>query len=216
MCLLIVSCFAFLALHLGISGTPLGELLQNSLSESPYLSVYSLLSLGSLGVVIYGYVQAPHVGFIWVPSVLAYKVAKVFMLLALVTIVMGALVKTPTAVMNERVLDYEVSGLLNITRHPILWSVLLFARAHLLANRDYASILFFGTFVLLSFFGMLSMDQGRRQKSDPKWRIFMDKTSMVSFAALLRGRLRFRLADINWLSSIVGFTLYASIYCYMA
>jgi hypothetical protein len=44
----------------------------------------------------------------------------------------------------------------------------------------------------------------------------MDKTPMVSFAALLRGRLRFRLADINWLSSIVGFTLYASIYCYMA
>jgi uncharacterized membrane protein len=60
------------------------------------------------------------------------------------------------------------------------------------------------------------MDQGRRQKSEPKWRIFMNKTSMVSFAALLRGRLRFRLADINWLSSIVGFTLYASIYCYMA
>ena len=89
MCLLIVSCFAFLALHLGISGTPLGELLQNSLSESPYLSVYSLLSLGSLGVVIYGYVQVPHVGFIWVPSVFAYIVTKVFMLLALVTIVKG-------------------------------------------------------------------------------------------------------------------------------
>jgi uncharacterized membrane protein len=49
------------------------------------------------------------------------------MLLALVTIVMGALVKTPTAVMSERVLDYEVSGLLKITRHPVLWSVLLFA-----------------------------------------------------------------------------------------
>ena len=60
------------------------------------------------------------------------------------------------------------------------------------------------------------MDQGRRQKSDPKWRIFMDKTFMVSFAALLRGRLRLSLADINWLGSIVGFTLYASIYCYMA
>ena len=90
------------------------------------------------------------------------------MLLALVTIVMGALLKTPTAVMSERVLDYEVSGLLKITRHSILWSVLLFVRALLLANRDYASILFFGTFVLLSFFGMLSIDQGRRQESVPK------------------------------------------------
>jgi hypothetical protein len=44
---------------------------------------------------IYGYVQEPHVDFIWVPSVLAYKVAKAFMLLSPVTIVMGALVKKP-------------------------------------------------------------------------------------------------------------------------
>ena len=58
---------------------------------------------------IYGYVQVPHVGFIWVPSILAYKVAKVFMLLALVTIVKGLPVKIPTAVLNARALDHEVS-----------------------------------------------------------------------------------------------------------
>ena len=42
---------------------------------------------------IYGDVQVTPVDFIWVPSVFAYKVAKTFMLLALVTIVMSALVK---------------------------------------------------------------------------------------------------------------------------
>ena len=121
MCLLIVSCFAFLALHLGISGTPLGELLQNSLGESPYLSVSSLLSLGSLGAMIYGYVQVPHADFIWVPRVLAYKVTKVFMLQALVTIVTGALTKIPMAMTSERALHHEVSGLLKITRDPVQW-----------------------------------------------------------------------------------------------
>ena len=114
---------------------------------------------------IYGFGQVPNVDFISVPGVLAYKVAKVFMLLALVTIVLGALVKSPTAFMSERALDPEVSGLLKITRHPVQLGVLLFASAHLLANGDSASILFFGTFALLSFFGMLSMDQRRRRET---------------------------------------------------
>ena len=35
---------------------------------------------------------------------------------------------------------------------------------------------------------------------------------MVTFGALLRGRLRFTLADISRVSLIAGFTLYAAIY----
>jgi uncharacterized membrane protein len=89
---------------------------------------------------------------------------------------------------------------------------LLFASAHLLANGDSASILFFGTFALLSFFGMLSMDQRRRRETDPKWQVFMNKASMVPFATLVNGRFRFTLTDINRAGLIAGFTLYAAIY----
>jgi uncharacterized membrane protein len=65
--------------------------------------------------------------------------------------------------------------------------ILLFAGAHLLANGDAASIFFFGSFALLSFSRMLSMDQRRRRKTDPKWQVSMDKTSMVPFVPLLCG-----------------------------
>jgi hypothetical protein len=61
------------------------------------------------------------VDFIWVRSVLVYKVAKVFILVSLMTIVMGALVKNPTGVMSDEALDHEVSGLLKITRQPFQW-----------------------------------------------------------------------------------------------
>ena len=210
--LLIGGCLAFLATHLGISGTPLRAVLRNSLGESPYLGVYSLLSVGSLALMVYGYAQVPHIDFIWYPSVAAYKIAKVLMLLSLVTIVMGALVKNPTAVMSEQALDNEVSGLLKITRHPVQWGILLFACAHLLANGDTASILFFGTFILLSFFGMLSMDQRRRRETDPKWQVFMEKTSMIPFVALVSGRLRFMPDDINWVGLIASFALYGALY----
>ena len=72
--------------------------------------------------------------------------------------------------------------------------VLLFASVYLPASGDSASILFFGTFALLSFLGMLPMDQRHRPETDPKCKVFMDKISMVSFLALLRG-------------AIAGFTL---------
>ena len=56
------------------------------------------------------------------------------------------------------------------------------------------------------------MGQGRRRETDQKRQIFMDKTSIVPFSALLRGRLRFALADISLVSLIAGFTLYTAIY----
>ena len=89
------------------------------MGESLYLDVYSLFSCGSLGGIIYGFVQMAYVDFIWGPSVLANNVAKVFTLLALVTTLVGALVKNLTTVMSERALDHEASGLLKKTGHPV-------------------------------------------------------------------------------------------------
>jgi len=40
----------------------------------------------------------------------------------------------------------------------------------------------------------------------------MDKTSMVPFSELLRGRLRLSLADINPVSKIASFTVYVATY----
>ena len=210
--LLIVACLAFLVTHLGISGTPLRATLRNALSDSAYLGVYSLLSFITLGAMVYGYAQVPHMDFNWYPSITAYNVAKVLVFLSLVMIVMGTLVKNPTAVHGEQALENEVSGLLKITRHPVQWGILLFACGHLLANGDTASILFFGTLVLLSLLGMLSMDQRRRRETDPQWQAFMEKTSMIPFVALVSGRLRFTAEDINWVGLIASFALYAALY----
>lgn len=212
MTLLIIGCAAFLLTHLGTSGTPLRGYLQRTIGEKPYLGVYSLLSLATLGLMIYGYASVPHVDFIWYPAPAAYLVTKALLLASLVIIVMGTLVRNPTQVMNEQALEHEVAGMLKVTRHPIQWGILLFAIGHLIANGDVASIIFFGTFAVLSFFGMLSMDARRRQETDPRWQGFMQKTSMMPFAAMLAGHQRFTVADFNWMGFIAGLGLYAAVY----
>lgn len=209
---LLIGCAGFLLVHLGISGTPLRAVLQGKLGEQGYLGVYSLLSAVTLGIMIYGYGKVPHTDFIWYPHPNAYLVTKVLLFVSLLTIVMGTLTKNPTAVMNEKALDEDISGLLKITRHPVQWGILMFAAGHMIANGDVASLIFFGTLVSLSFFGMLSMDQRRRAEADPRWATFMANTSMVPFAAMFAGRLRFTLADVNWVGLIAGTGLYLAVY----
>lgn len=210
--LLIIGCLAFLATHLGISGTPLRGMLRNLLGANGFMGVYSLISIGTLILMIYAYGKVPHADFIWYPSAIAYKVAKVLVLLAFLLLVTGIMTRNPTAVMQDSALDDGVHGMLKITRHPVQWAILIFAVGHIIANGDMASVLFFGTLAVLSFFGMLSMDARKRSEEDPRWQTFMESTSMVPFAAMLGGKAKFETSDLNWVALIVGLGLYAAVY----
>lgn len=210
--LMIAGCLGFMFIHLAVSGTPLRGVLVRLMGEKAYLGSYSLLSLVTLGIMITGYGQVDHADFVWMPDPMLYKVTKVLVLIALLLIVMGAFTSNPTAVGNEQALDQEVTGLLKITRHPIQWGILLFAVAHIIANGDTNSIMFFGTLITVSFLGMLAMDNRHAAEDTPAWRKFMDETSMVPFVALLTGRLKFTLADISWPGLGVGLLIYAAAY----
>lgn len=210
--IMIAGCAGFILLHLIVSGTPLRNAAINGLGYQPYLAVFSLLTFVALGIMIYGYAIVPHTDFIWLPSPVAYKITKGLLLLSLISLVMGTLSSNPTNMMNEKAIDKEIVGMIKITRHPIQWGILLFAIGHLIANGDKASIIFFGTLALVSFIGMLLVDLRKRKEEDPRWRAFMGKTSMLPFAAVIAGRLKFTAADINWTGLIAGAGLYAAVY----
>ena len=216
MTLLMTASIAFFVTHLGIASTPLRGWLRNKLGTKGYLLCYSLVSILTLGIMIHGYIEVPHTDFLWAPTALAYQVTKVLLLMALVLLVMGILARNPTQVMNEEAFKEDatdnITGILKITRHPIQWSIALFAVGHLLANGDLASIWFFGTLAGLSLVGMLAMDARHRQEASPQWQQFMANTSMLPFVALACGKTRMTLADINWLGLLAGFGLYAAVY----
>lgn len=210
--LLIAACLLFVALHLGVSGTPLRGWLQSRLGAGGYLGLYSLGAFISLGLMIYAYGTTPHADFIWLPSAAAYKVTKVVVFVALVLIAVGAMTRNPTAINMESAINDELTGVLKITRHPIQWGILLFAIGHLIANGDLASIVFFGTFAIVSFVGMLSMDARKRQQEGEAWQGFFETTSNIPFAAIVTGKTRFTLSDVNWLALIIGVALYGCVY----
>lgn len=214
MTLLTVGCLAFLITHLGVSSTQLRGVLINAMGQRGYLGLYSVMAAVTLGLMIYGYKQVPHADFIWAPSVPLYAFAQVVMPFALIFVVSGVLAPNPTSVMQDGAVTRDLAGILKITRHPVQWGILLWAIAHLAANGDVASIVFFGTFAVLSGGGMVAMDAKFRQREQPEWQAFFAKTSYWPFGAVIAGRNSFSIGGRDWIGIGVGLVLAVLLYVF--
>ena len=210
--ILIGGCLAFLATHLGVSGTPLRSVIKTRIGGKAYLVAYSLASFTSLGVMIFGYGQAIEVDVAWHTSTALVMFSKALVLVAFIMVSIGVMTPNPTALGFETVLGEEIKGMLKITRHPLQWGILMFAIAHLISNSDAPSLILFGTLAVVSFVGMLSIDARRRSETELRWQFFMGQTSTIPFAAVLRGRQKLEFTDFQWIGAAVGIVLYSLIY----
>ncbi|MGH8317078.1 MAG: NnrU family protein [Steroidobacteraceae bacterium] len=208
---LIVACAYFLLIHYGVSGTRLREALTARLGEGPYRGLFSLASLVGLAWMIYAYRGAPLIptwGFL-----LGFRpAAYVLVFIAFLFAVIGVLTPSPTRVGMESRLDPQAAlGMVRITRHPFLWGVGLWAATHLVVNGDVASLILFGTLLVLAVGGPAAIDAKRRRKFPEQWPKFAQATSSVPFAAIARGanRLGPALAEIGAWRILAALVLYA-------
>jgi uncharacterized membrane protein len=103
-----------------------------------------------------------------------------------------------------------VVGILRVTRHPLLWGIALWAFAHLLANGDVASVLLFGTFLVLALLGPFLIDAKRRRARGAAYERFLAVTSNVPFAAIAAGRTSLHAAELGWWRIAAGLLLYVA------
>jgi uncharacterized membrane protein len=207
---LIAACAYFLLIHFGVSGTRLRDALTAKVGEGPYRGLFSLASLAGIGWVIYAYRHAPLIptwGFL-----LAFRpAAYVLVFIAFFFAVIGILTPSPTQVGMESRLDPAMArGMVRVTRHPFLWGVGLWAATHLIVNGDVASLILFGTFLVLAIGGTASIDAKRRRKFPERWQKFALATSSVPFAAIARGgnRLAPALPEIGIWRILAALALY--------
>jgi uncharacterized membrane protein len=199
---LLLASGAFLLTHL-VSGTPLRAKLVSALGEWPYRGLYSAAAFVTLAAMIWGYTVAPR-DLLWHGSRLVPLIVMPF---ALVLIVTGYR-RNPTMVGADRLLKSEdpARGMIRITRHPIMWGIMLWALAHIAARGDVKSLVFFGAFLLVAAIGTLSLD--RRKRADPNWPRFAAASSHVPFVAIARGRNRLVWREIGWTRPLAGIVLF--------
>jgi uncharacterized membrane protein len=193
----------FLLTHF-VPSTPLRPVLVKAIGEWPYRGLYSVVALAALAWMISAYAGAPHVplwnGLRYLPVVV---LPFAFVLLAC------GYWRNPTMVGADQLLKSEdpARGMIRITRHPLMWAIMLWSGAHLLARGDLESLVFFGGFLLLAGLGTVLMDS--RKKSNPDWARFAAVTSNVPFVAVAQGRNRIAWAEIGWLRPVIGLAAFA-------
>ena len=203
--------------HLGLATNPLRGQLVALLSERVYLLVYSGVALLALANLIWVYTDVPRFDYQWMPNPDLYWVAKLSMPMATILLVGGFMVKNPTMVWMERVLDQEsdpadlARGVTRISRHPFQWAVVIWALGHLVANGDWVSIIFFSSFVVVSGLGGWLMDRKKRASLGDAWQPYAAVTSNVPFVAILSGRNRLVLAELG-LPVGLGLLVYVLLY----
>ncbi len=197
---------AFLATHF-IPSTPLRGVLVKALGQKAYTGLYTLISFAMIGWMVWAYNRAPleplWIGLRWLPAVV--------MPFAFVLLACGVLARNPTIVGAEKLLKFAepARGIIRVTRHPVMWSFILWSLAHLLARGELGACVFFGSFLVLAALGAQLMDERKARTLGEDWQRFAAVTSYFPFLAILQGRNKFSAAEIGWRNPAIGLALYA-------
>jgi len=210
---LVIAGIAFCGSHVLLSSTRLRGSLRDQLGERGFLAVYSLTSLAVFAWFVAAYVAAPTI-VLWPRQRWTALVPVLVMPLATILLVAGYSTRNPTAVGMERSAraDDPAPGILSVTRHPVMWAIGLWAVAHLIANGDLSSVLFFGLLAALALGGTVLIDRKKQLALGSNWPRLTQVTSNLPFAALLTGRTKLRWREIGLLRIAAGLLLYAVLY----
>jgi uncharacterized membrane protein len=209
---LILAALFFIALHVGVSGTSARGRTIEKLGENVYRAAFSLLSL--LGIVwlahayrVAGYIET------WGQLVWFKPIAALLMLVAFLLVMLGMTTPNPMAVGGENLLmaDAPARGIHRVTRHPFLWGVAVWAFVHLIANGDVASLILFGSLLVLVFVGMISIDGKRKKTCGRHWDSYAAATSIIPFQAIKEGRNTLVIAEFKVWQLFMTLLLYLAV-----
>lgn len=148
MTLLILGLILFLGVHLLRVIAPGFRLsMIEKFGDNGWKGLYSVLSLVTLVILIWGYAQAPVIN-LWFPPMGMNHLTTTLMLFAMICLVASQIPAGHIAVK---------------AKHPMVLAVKIWALAHLLANGDLASMLLFIAF--LAWGVVLRISYKRRQRA---------------------------------------------------
>ncbi|MGI1679529.1 MAG: NnrU family protein [Cellvibrionaceae bacterium] len=163
MILLILGLVIFIGIHFVPAIPSLKHSLVSRLSAKGYKGIFSIVALVGFVLIVIGKMNADFV-HVYAPLNGAKHIAMTLMLIAFILL--------PAAHMKGNIKRF--------TRHPMLWGVVCWSAAHLLANGDLASIIMFGSLGLYSLLGMITANARGAQKQTEKLPI---KKDLIVFAA---------------------------------
>lgn len=197
---LIGAALTFVLGHLLFSSIPVRTPFEKRIGKNAYQGIYSILVLAAMYWLVTAYRAAPYIELFrappltrWIPNIVM-PVATIFLLCSVTT-------WNPTTAGQEKAIAIEPRGILRITRHPMLWSFVMWGLVHMTANGDIASLVLFASIVTLALAGMVHIDSRRKLALGDAWQSFAEKTALVPFT---KGNVGLALREIGWWRYVVA------------
>jgi len=202
---IVAAALAFVGAHLALSSSAVRPGLVGALGSLRFQLLYSAIVSAALGWLILAWIAAP-VQMLWPQTWWSRWVPILGMPLVYVLLVESLLTPNPTAAGQEGALASAdpVRGVVKITRHPMLWSFVLWGVVHLPPNGDVAAVVLFGSVACLGLLGMVHIDHRRSVAHPEQWAAFAARTSRFPFVAVLQRRVHLERSDLRWSTIIIG------------
>jgi uncharacterized membrane protein len=205
---LILATLLFIGIH-AVPATPLRAIAVRALGEGAYLGLFSLASLAVLVWMGFEYKRAPFEG-LW-PGLRLVPVAVLPVAFALLAC--GVLARNPTAAGQSRAMKSEdpARGIIRVTRHPVMWAIMLWSAAHVLAIGSLQAVILFGGLLVLAAAGTTLQDARKAKLLGEDWKRFAALTSNLPFLAVAQGRNRVVWREIGWWRPAAGLAAFAAL-----
>ena len=173
-----------------------------------FLGVYSLVSSFFLGWSIYAFIFAPHIP-IFESNPTLKQISLSLMMFSTFFVVTGYTTPNPGIMGMERVgLRVGATGVLKITRHPVMWGVALWGISHILGNGHQAAAIFFGGITFLALAGAVHIDMKRRTRYGENWIRYENETSFWPMMAIATGRTRIERGEITGWQTVLSILIF--------
>jgi uncharacterized membrane protein len=209
---LVIAIAIFLATHIVLAENPARGVLVRAVGERSFAWSYGAIAVLQLIWIGQAVENAPVVRY-WEPPAWTAAVPLLVMPLALLFLVCGFTQNNPTASLaSGRLARRKVTGILAVTRNPVMWGLGLWSLAHLVVVAEVAEALRYTTFAALALLFLPRIEAKQRAKwGEAAWADFAARSSNVPFVAMVQGRAQLRWCEIGVLRLVATLALYIAI-----
>jgi uncharacterized membrane protein len=176
----------FVGTHLLMANPPLRDALVARLGEKGFQPLYAVVSLGLLFGAVHVY-QGLEPRILWVAPPGAWHLASALMLFASILFV-GSLTPANKALAGVPATDRPATGVLRITRHPMMWAFGIWAAVHATLSGSLPTVILAVGIGFLALVGAALQDGKKARQLGEKWTRYEAETSYWPLGAQLSGR----------------------------
>jgi uncharacterized membrane protein len=194
------------ATHVILSGRKVRPWLLSHIGRPAFYSLHSTVSLVATGAFIWAYIQAGS-GSLMYPPLPGARIAALAVMPFVLLLIIGR-ITTRTGEANA---PNPPIGIYRICRHPGSFGLLLWTIVHLMNVAEDRNVVAFVAMAAIAIAALVKNEVVRRSAQTSSVPAYMVETSILPFAAIIRGRQQLYLSEIGWWRPTLALALYATI-----